>query len=572
MELFAGHAVLTSAAKQAGLLNSIAVDRLRRPAARATIFQLDLCKASDLETLWTWLTSPLLCWVHLAPVCGTASRERNMQRKPSDPKPLRSLDFLHGLPHLDGIELQRVLTANSLYQTSCEIFEFCCSNGIAVTLKNPSSSYLWNTDWILRLMRRFALSVSDSQMCMLGGSRPKWTRLLSNLSVISTLDIQCDGSHQHDRRGPVSNHAFGKRLSVTPQEAKHPFKFCAALVSAVLEGLADHGLVLQQDALHQLQASGLMHNKLAQISTGSQPKAHQLPPVVRDYCRVEALQWDPLRAQPCALLSKLCSALTIDGFASCIPKGSRFLRYYSKAFAATGEDKAQALEQMRKSVMVLVFGIPWEPESFIKEAVKNGHPMNSCRKIPEELRKAVQVHLDWPAGQLRDFRIQWCRKWVARAQELQAAEEADRKSRPPHVAEATKNKNLLVTKEILEEIGYADVECLQLLSCGSTLAGEIVEVPVFARQFKPCLSTVGQLQREAAVRNQLILSMTKSSGCSRLDSVAYDETLLEVSKGWTDGPWLVEELPAGATVSRRFPIEQGDKVRTCTWWILSLPW
>ena len=39
------------------------------------------------------------------------------------------------------------------------------------------------------------------------------------------------------------------------------------------------------------------------------------------------------------------------------------------------------------------------------------------------------------------------------------------------------------------------------------------------------------------------------------------ETLEEIAKGWADGPWPVESLEKGVTVSRRFPLQQGDKVR-----------
>ena len=35
----------------------------------------------------------------------------------------------------------------------------------------------------------------------------------------------------------------------------------------------------------------------------------------------------------------------------------------------------------------------------------------------------------------------------------------------------------------------------------------------------------------------------------------------EIEKGWADGPWPLEALEQGATISRRFPLQQGDKVR-----------
>ena len=77
IEVFAGGAVLTSVAKQYGL-GGIAVDKVRKQNSRSTIYQLDLMQAADRELLEEWLSSPLLLWVHFAPVCGTASRAREI--------------------------------------------------------------------------------------------------------------------------------------------------------------------------------------------------------------------------------------------------------------------------------------------------------------------------------------------------------------------------------------------------------------------------------------------------------------------------------------------------------------
>ena len=101
IEVFAGGAVLTSVAKQYGL-GGIAVDKVRKQNSRSTIYQLDLMQAADRELLEEWLSSPLLLWVHFAPVCGTASRAREISRPEltAAPQPLRSLEHPMGLPTL----------------------------------------------------------------------------------------------------------------------------------------------------------------------------------------------------------------------------------------------------------------------------------------------------------------------------------------------------------------------------------------------------------------------------------------------------------------------------------------
>ena len=79
IEVFAGGAVLTSVAKQFGL-GGMALDKVRKPNARCTIYQLDLMHDTDRELIEEWLSSPLLLWAHFAPVCGTASRAREIPR------------------------------------------------------------------------------------------------------------------------------------------------------------------------------------------------------------------------------------------------------------------------------------------------------------------------------------------------------------------------------------------------------------------------------------------------------------------------------------------------------------
>ena len=126
IEVFAGGAVLTSVAKQYGL-GGIAIDKIKKSNARCTIFQLDLLQQSDRELLEQWLLSPLLLWVHFAPVCGTASRAREIPRRgvANLPRPLRSLEFPLGLPSLEGDELKRVELANALFRYTCDLFALC---------------------------------------------------------------------------------------------------------------------------------------------------------------------------------------------------------------------------------------------------------------------------------------------------------------------------------------------------------------------------------------------------------------------------------------------------------------
>ena len=115
-----------------------------------------------------------------------------------------------------------------------------------------------------------------------------------------------------------------------------------------------------------------------------------------------------------------------------------------------------------------------------------------------------------------------------------------------HVQQATKDKRLLLTAEILADMGYEDSDALQLLHEGSSLAGEIQATPVFKSQYKPCMSTMAQLEAGSFQRNSMILSMTKSSGNSEMDEQMLKETKEELDRGWARGPFALHELPPGS--------------------------
>ena len=118
IEVFSGTATLCSVAKQFGLDGSLALDKMRKKGAKATIFVFDILDPKDQELLYHWLESDLVAWVHIAPVCGTCSRARQIRN--GGPRPLRSDTYPMGLPDLTSEERQRVDLANKMYVESCK--------------------------------------------------------------------------------------------------------------------------------------------------------------------------------------------------------------------------------------------------------------------------------------------------------------------------------------------------------------------------------------------------------------------------------------------------------------------
>lgn len=155
------------------------------------------------------------------------------------------------------------------------------------------------------------------------------------------------------------------------------------------------------------------------------------------------------------------------------------------------------------------------------------------------------------------MRLVWCKKWLKRALELDKAEKDDAASRHSSAAQ----KRLRLTAEILADVQYEDPGALDIMRDGSTIAGEIPSRPVFQPSYKPCLATLSQLEASAQSRNQLVMSLTASLGDEELDEAVVAETQEEVNRGWAHGPWELDQLEWGATISRRFAIRQSEKIR-----------
>ena len=585
IEIFAGSAVLCAVAKQAGLSSSIAIDKVKKKHARSTIFQLDLLNNKDRALLYQWMQSPMLLWVRLAPVCGTASRARDIRRFEGDPVPLRSNLYPEGLPDLLPADRTRVDLANLLFQYACEIFLRATELGVLATMENPKNSYFWITCWLLDLLKAVPAFFGDFQVCMLGGNRDKWTRIMANFQAIESLNIRCDRTHAHQPWG-FAQDAEGRRVWATSLESQYPTKMCVTLVDLVLQFAAGCNLKLRASSLDE-DTNPFNINRRAMISAGQQPRPTKLPPLVSDFCSVAVFLAESLSQVPCSLRQKLDRDIqlhTKGGQLETIPKYSRFLRFSARTSPdQKGEKQGKALkrceevqdcemqvescselpdEEMHvKPGFEVAFGLPWTCEGFLRQACVTGHLGLRDMGVPPDLEAAVQQNVEWTDLQMSNYRIAWCRRWMKRAAELESAEKEDAALRHPTVAEITAGKRLLLTREMLEDIGYEDVQALNLLSEGATLAGEVAKSEAFETQFKPCLATIEQLEGDSARRNQLVLQMTCSSGSEETDLQLLEETELEIKKGWAEGPFQLQDLEEGSTISRRFPLVQPNKTR-----------
>ena len=542
----------------------MAIDKVRKQNARSTIYQLDLMQATDRELLEEWLSSPLLLWAHFAPVCGTASRAREIPRPElsTAPQPLRSLEHPLGLPTLAPGDRRRVEIANELFRYTCYLFALCISRGVLATMENPRGSYLWIIPFVLELMRAHHLFATDFQACMYGSMRDKWTRVIASFPEICQMDATCDRSHKHLGWGFTTN-AQGVKVWATSEESQYPRKLCIALTQIVLQVAASRGVQLRPNCIHDIIDHPLLSAKHSQMATGRQPRGNKIPPLVADFQQTAVFFAKQPSDIPCGLMGKLAAPLTLRTEAQQlvqVPKHARFLRGCHTADSDMGvvvesEQQLQADFWPYKAV----FGLPWDSEQFIRRAVDVGHPSKVGLAVPKDLQVALDKHMSWDEQTLVQYRMDWCRKWLRRAKDLETAERRDAAARPSHVRDATLGKRILLTEEILNEMQYEDTSVLDLLRHGSPLAGDIPKCEAFEELFKPCMLTMPQLLKEAPQRNQAVMAACKSSGDPQIDLQVLHETREEVKRGWAIGP--LDTVPAGGVISRRFPLTQKTKTR-----------
>ena len=155
--------------------------------------------------------------VHMAPPCGTASEARNILVSEEDkangapePKPLRSKDKPMGLDGLSHYNQVKVDKANIIYEFCVRTIVWCCTSvpQVPFTLENPSKSLLWLIPAMVKVIKRFGLTLLHTHMCMLGSKRRKESGILTNRpDVFKRIVKKCDRKHLHEKWGPMQDRA-----------------------------------------------------------------------------------------------------------------------------------------------------------------------------------------------------------------------------------------------------------------------------------------------------------------------------------------------------------------------------
>ena len=218
-----------------------------------------------------WALSGKCLWVHFGVPCGTASRARfrRISRKIHGPPPLRTPRFPDGKPGLTGLHAVKLRAANRLYNYMRRLIKQLHAANIIWTVENPFTSLLWETSYLKDVEKNTDPFYCELHNCMFGGKRLKRTCLASNSSAVMSLNILCDGQHEH-APWSINNGVFDTSL-----EAEYTPCLAKALATAILEAIAGeyklphvtrHAKKLKLSHFHAI-AAAKQPSKALQLST-----------------------------------------------------------------------------------------------------------------------------------------------------------------------------------------------------------------------------------------------------------------------------------------------------------------
>eukprot|EP00435_Cladocopium_sp_Y103_P055098 s1685_g18.t1 len=113
----------------------------------------------------------------------------------------------------------------------------------------------------------------------------------------------------------------------------------------------------------------------------------------------------------------------------------------------------------------------------------------------------------------------------------------------------------------MEIFEFGDKGLFEDVCSGFDLTGTLPESNTFAKKMRPASLPTDALRNVADKARQALLISMKGSGDAELDEGVYMATMKELDKGFLRGPVAPESLPPGATLTRRFGVVQGGKVR-----------
>ena len=237
-----------------------------------------------------------------------------------------------------------------------------------------------------------------------------------------------------------------------------------------------------------------------------------------------------------------------------LPSNARVLSTPKRGYVASAEEVKEGQEQV-------TVGVHFSPEEFVAEAVRLGHPTDRISLFPKEVKQNVEYIKKKSIHQLAIERTEEIRRWVNLAAGNADKESELKATLSPRIAEILKGKKLWLLDSLIRASGHEDLNLVEDIKKGFDLTGSLPRSGVFSHKFRPASMTCKDLRKVSDLGREALLGTVQSSGDSEIDRGLFEATVKEVEKGFIEGPVGRESLPAGSTLTKRFPVKQKNKVR-----------
>ena len=156
------------------------------------------------------------------------------------------------------------------------------------------------------------------------------------------------------------------------------------------------------------------------------------------------------------------------------------------------------------------------------------------------------------------MRTEVARKWLLRSLELREKECEKHDAMEIHCKEVLSKKNLMVFDEMIKSCGYEDVNIARDIESGFDLMGHLPSSGVFQKSSSFASLMPEHVRSVSGQTRAAIWNSTRACIDKDIAEAVYAATIEEVGKGWLCGPYGLEDLPNGASLTRRFGIMQSS--------------
>ena len=415
-----------------------------------------------------------------------------------------------------------------MYDRLGQLVEELQRRAIPWSIENPTNSLMWNLHF-------FSFAVVHGEWvhchaCAFGGTRKKLTTfLVSDATLYNSLERFCPGDHEHEGWGfDTSTGTFN-----TAKEAEYPDEMCQVYAEIVSKIAQNRGVVVD-DFTAKSSATGPQ----------TQKRGRRVPQVIPEFLWTRTMLLEAIpRVDHKRCLLHACGD---------IPAGCKLLR-------------TEANKGKLGNLFLCVFGCFRSMQQFVEASKQLWHPYDELKNLPDAMVKNLFWYLTTSPTAVTKQRLECMTRWKLLCKELQPMEMQLHDQMNDTVAGVLRGKNILLMRQIAEEINWPDTELFDEMIQGFKLTGNFGACGVFKPQVNIPTLSVEQLNKNTKHLRPTILGRMKLTACDDLQDELLQVTTSEQEKGWLDGPYstkqIADMLGQDWLPVRRFGVRQKNKTR-----------